>query len=416
MNVRNRRLCILAGLVVFCLGWAWYSPQGPTFTRPPHVSLPGMHADVERGLQALEQRVIETPGAGASWGEYGMALLAHQRMQEAIECFSEAIKLDPQSARWPYYLGVILVESDYVAARDHWMNSLRIDPKYVPARIRLMALLLRQNQVEQAQQFMPETLSLAPNDAQAHLLAARLCLAESNLPQAASHLVESRSLAPEQRDVFIESAVVARRMGESAAAAEFLARASVLPSTSAPLNDPWMADVYVLDASSRGPSMVADQLVQSGRFEQAASILEELHQRHPELSRPAVNRVNLLLRQGYDSQAIEELQVLIQQYPDDPLVQLTMAYALSKANTVDAAILHAEKAVQFKPDFAEAWMFLGQLHESQHSLEQADRAYRQAVSADPRLVEASQAIERVRLPLPGSDFQGETTPAAEPGR
>ena len=54
-----------------------------------------------------------------------------------------------------------------------------------------------------------------------------------------------------------------------------------------------------------------------------------------------------------------------------------------------------EKAVEVYPKFSAAWMALGQIHEQRDHLEEAGKAYRQAIAAEPKPIH----VPRERPPV-----------------
>lgn len=59
--------------------------------------------------------------------------------------------------------------------------------------------------------------------------------------------------------------------------------------------------------------------------------------------------------------------------------------AINKKN-LDEAQKNLEKAVELYPKYSAAWMMLGRLHEQREHPEEAGRAYRQAIAAEPKLI------------------------------
>lgn len=395
MPMRIKRLVAIGSLVlVGVLGTGWWQIRQFGRVTPPHIVLSGMHPDVEIELRAAEQAILNEPDSSILWGEYGMSLLAHQRMQEAIICFREASRINPRDPKWPYYLGVILVETDYSAARGEWERCLQLEPSYLPTRHRLLTLFIQQNELELAHHLLKESRELSPNDLRLLLLASRLALLNNNIEEASHALQSSRELYPQVREPYVESAKLERRRGHRELAEKYAVMGEKLPPAS--VDDPWYSEVILLDASSRNESMRADQFVQAGHFAEAAQLLEEVARRHPELSRPSVNRVNLLLRTGQTSLAMHEMELVLERHPTDPLVHLTMAHAYNLVGELEKCRLHIDRALQLKSDYFDAWMLLGQLLEKQHDPPRALEAYERALSIEPQRREAVSSAVRLR--------------------
>ena len=104
--------------------------------------LPKVRANIESALKAA----LANPDDAATVGKLGMLLSAHNLMAAAAQCFERARALEPKSFRWTYYLATS--QTDQEKSITALEEGLRLDPSYVPARLRLADLLLAANRPE----------------------------------------------------------------------------------------------------------------------------------------------------------------------------------------------------------------------------------------------------------------------------
>src|SRR5690349_7736629 len=121
-------------------------------------------------IRAAYQQALHRPGDTEAVGRLGMIFQCYGKYTLAEICFRGAHALEPKSSRWAYYLGNVeaWLGKDREAI-DHVRESLRIDPNYTPARVRLGQLLFEAGDIEQSRQVFEEAIRQRPRLAAAHL-------------------------------------------------------------------------------------------------------------------------------------------------------------------------------------------------------------------------------------------------------
>jgi tetratricopeptide (TPR) repeat protein len=79
-------------------------PAGP----PPLVPAELTDPPARKVIEDKRQAVLAAPRSGTAWGELAMAFDAHEASAEAMACYRRATDLDPNDARWPFLLGLLL--------------------------------------------------------------------------------------------------------------------------------------------------------------------------------------------------------------------------------------------------------------------------------------------------------------------
>ncbi len=72
----------------------------------PKPDLSGAYVEVREFLNEKRFAVEAAPTTANAWGEYGMALDAHEYSDEAIQCYDIAAQLKPDQLRWKYLLAL----------------------------------------------------------------------------------------------------------------------------------------------------------------------------------------------------------------------------------------------------------------------------------------------------------------------
>jgi len=98
---------------------------------------------------------------------------------------------------------------------------------------------------------------------------------------------------------------------------------------------------------------------------------------------------------GNPGAAAEVLGPLCQAHPNAPVPRLQLGLALREAGDDEAALATLRRAVDAKPDFADAWLALADLLTALERTEEADRAFAGYIAhanQKPRIAEAGRAL------------------------
>jgi tetratricopeptide (TPR) repeat protein len=103
----------------------------------------------------------------ADWHDKGLALFSQGRIDDALQSFEEAVKLDPNYAKSWYDIGIILgSKGRYVDAIKAYENAIRIDPYNAKSWWGKGAALGILGQYDEAVKALDESIRLNPNDAE----------------------------------------------------------------------------------------------------------------------------------------------------------------------------------------------------------------------------------------------------------
>ncbi len=211
----------LAAAALLLVGAAvWWAVRPAPPPAPPAVSLEGLDPMVAQAIKQAQDRVRGAPRDGRAWGGLGMVLAAHAFRPEAAFCLTEAERLEPREPRWPYYRGVMLqldgAEADAVPPLRRAVELCPADHDAV--RLRLADLLVKQGDLDGAEQHYHALLAQNADHAAARLGLARIDLARDNAAAAADELQHCLDNPAVQQAAYLVLAEVRQHLHEPAAA------------------------------------------------------------------------------------------------------------------------------------------------------------------------------------------------------
>jgi tetratricopeptide (TPR) repeat protein len=94
--------------------------------------------EMQSALQTFELAVKARPDDGLAWYNYGDALLALERTEEALEALARAVDIEPANELYRYDLGLALYNlARYEEAAQHFSLMVQADPKLERAKSHL---------------------------------------------------------------------------------------------------------------------------------------------------------------------------------------------------------------------------------------------------------------------------------------
>ncbi len=147
------------------------------------------HGDVAAAEAALEQQVARTPASAVAQQRLGAVYLLDGRLAEAKDCFSRALKIDPDYVDAVIGLGQVeTLEGDAESARKRFETAIEIDPHRTQAHFSLGSVLQIMGQIDPALAEYFRALECEPNHAQASRCIAAIQLSRNQPEQALSRL------------------------------------------------------------------------------------------------------------------------------------------------------------------------------------------------------------------------------------
>lgn len=277
-------------------------------------------------------------GVGAEWSKRrGIALMGEGQISGAEAEFLKAVELAPQDATHLVNLAQVLAAQGRMDEASAALRSaLAINPKFLPAHLKLSKVLLRAGDAGAAKQQLEEILRLDPQSdpeaVQAHGGLAAMAADSGDLGEAQEHLEGALKIRPADPTTLIQIAGLAAASGRFSDATDALRLALEV--------DPTRSDAAMT---------LAEILLRGGHHGECIVVLRTLVEDNPDHE-----RAGLLLawelatapdasdRDG--AAAVALAQRIFDRRPGDVTVADILAAALAEAGDFDSAVTVAESA------------------------------------------------------------------------
>jgi tetratricopeptide (TPR) repeat protein len=356
---------------------------------PVEVDTRGIDPEAAELIHELRRAAADDPGRADRRAELGYALEANGLPRAAIRTYLQVERLAPDDPRWSYLAAVVSAQlGELDTAIDAVDRSLAIDPGYVAAHLYRGAWLLDLGKADRAGAAYERALRLEPDNRAALYGQARVHLQRDDGAQALAIL--ERLAGSNRSDRYLQQLLGSayRLTGDLERAGEALAlgRGQAQPPA---WPDPRRG---VLQHYARGYAAEmrrADALLDAGRWQEAAGILEQLRGRNPADPDLLVNLATAYRRLGRQEESIGVLDAGLEQRPDHVRLHVNRAFAYEQSGELDRALEHLDRAIESNPKQGFVYVRKGKvLLYKLRRLEEAVAAFEQAVRHDSRDVGA----------------------------
>ena len=349
------------------------------------LDLSGMEPQVASKIEELRQSVNQNPESGDAWGKLAMNLDAADLKKESIPVYQEAAALNPSDFRWPYFCAISLSQQGSEEALSWFERACKIRPDYAPLLVNYANTLFQYGRIDHAADEYQQAIQHDPKAAHAYLGLAQISFSKTDMQTARTQLQKAFEIDPSFGEAYSLLASVCRRINDSNCADQASAAARELPTKSR-LSDPIYAQVGEEGESSlwhrsRGSEYMKQKNYDAAirEFRQAIAIRSDV-QTHEDLAQ-ALNAAGKL------AEAVDQYQQIVRQHPTARnYFGLGLSYA--KMGTYDQAEDCFRKAIEQKPDFAEAYFNLAVAYARTGRLAETIESLQQAVRVNPGYTEA----------------------------
>ena len=249
-----------------------------------------------KGPETLETQVLTDPSA-RTWGALGGWFGERHDYSCAIPAFESAVKLDPDSARMHYFLGLSLYSSGQVdPSIAELRRSVELDSNDVQARLALGVAYHQLGHAADAEAAWESALAIDPNSTTALDWLAKARIADGQFGAA----IELLSSAPADENLTLDLALAHSESGSFDKAADTLS-ASLAQSPGALRVATALATVYV----------------QSHRYQDATNLIRATLNAHPNDAATELLYLRLLVLQDDDADAEPIAQKMLAEHPQD---------------------------------------------------------------------------------------------------
>jgi len=341
-------------------------------------------SELRERIQKADAAVKQRAGDVRALGELARLYLANGYQREAETALRGLTKYDPTNARWDHYLATLLAGYGRLEeAIAFWQKTVRLDPHYRTAQLKLAEALLKTNRLDESRKLYSGVLAQDPSEPYASLGLAQIEIQDGRWAAAREHLETAVGADPLFSAGWALLATVDDRLGDSGGSDQAREKANVLGRFK-DVPDPWMDELVPDIYDAYRLQVIASTISATGGAEKAIPILQRAIQVAPKDSRPHRQLGKLEVTLHQNDQARAEFEKAIALQPHDPFayidlvglyrnsgdvnaalrllgdavkncptaegVQLEMGLALMAANRVGEALPYLQKAVELAPD------------------------------------------------------------------
>ena len=326
--------------------------------------------DPDRGIRELEAAT----GADDAPLQADMALIAgYMRRGESAKALAAAqalAKKRPTDPAAQQILGSVHVaRKEPAAARAAYGRALELNPTYLPAVAGLARLDLSEKKLADARARFEAVVAKEPNNELA-LLGLAEVLANTQAPAKEIAAILQRAVAAKPQSATARLALIRLHLQEK----DTRAALAAAQEASAALPD----DLRIVDALGRA------QLA-AGETNQAIETFNRLAAAQPDSTVPLIRLAAVYGSRKEPEKAIEVLQRALKLAPTDPAINRDLVLGYLVAGRVDDAVKQARALQTALPKSAIGFLLEGDIYATTKQWVPAERAYREAMKADPAL-------------------------------
>lgn len=304
---------------------------------------PETQKQVEQAFTAAHEHLNDAQAIG----KLGMLLDVYHRSDDAAFCYRRAHLLEPTSFKWLYYWGSLLFnEKKMQDAVPVLTAALSLQPRYLPAKLKLGEALLDTGEIEAAAEIYEGILKDDPDTAEAYYGLGRVQSARGDRSAAADQYRKACDLFPNYGAAHYELALAYHKLGRLSDAKEQLELRNRNPNIVPPVADPLRDELRDLDRSAMDHLERGMLLEQVGRVEDAIAETEKALELNPSLVKAHVNLLILYGRVGNVGKAEEHYTAIVAVAPNDfPEAYYNYGVLLLKQQNLDGAEKAFRKAL-----------------------------------------------------------------------
>ena len=410
-----RRTVLVASLVLALTVLACSREDAPPAWKteleavPPVLRLEELDLPVRQQYELVQNEVDEllrNPKAepadlGLAYGRLGMWHQVYVFPELAAICYRNAERLAPQDVRWPYYLGVIFLNSSMDDARAAFERALALAPGDAAILIHLGETELAAGAVDKAEAHFRAALAAEPTNPGALAGLGSTAVSRKDYAEAVTHLEQVLENQPDSSKLHQLLGLAYRGLGDASRAQEHLSRVASDVNNQVALAWP-DARIEALEGmadSARVHTRRAKAALKRGDRETAGRAFELAMQARPDDAGLRSAFARFLLDGGQISEAVSHAARAAKAKPADPTVRSLYGRALSESGDLDAAESELREAIRLDPRLHEAWTRLAAVQTKRNRHAEALNAFEEAIRLDPTTLRtrAQRAVTLLRL-------------------
>ncbi|MFZ2237514.1 MAG: tetratricopeptide repeat protein [Dokdonella sp.] len=302
--------------------------------------------------------------------------------------FADAAAINPDDGRWPYLQALIaLARGQEPAAKTFFERSFKLNASYLPARMALANVLVRDNELDRARAILEEFTKDNKTYPMPLAVLGAIALRQERNSEAVNLFKLAVAAEPQATQLYGGLALAQEKTGDKKGAEASRAKAGdVGPS----LPDPMMARILPI-VDLKAP-LIASGAAAPASGGQAA---DEAPAAGPKQS--AMVAASMSATSGDYDAARKTLDAALKQFPNDAEVLLAYARVEAAAGKFDAARSRARAATVAAPKEVGPWYVQGLVEEAAGDDAAATAAFTKVLTIDNRNTRARIAIGTIQL-------------------
>jgi len=271
--------------------------------------------------------------------------LRMQMWQNGIVLCSQALEVDPNNYIMHYNLGISYQRHDRLdEAIDSYRQALKIRPLYNDALNNLAVALSLQNKNSEAIKYLDVLLQIQPDHYEAHNNLGCILRGQDRLEEAINQYEQAIKIKPDYLEARCNLGNLLQSMGKTSQAINQYNQAL------------WIQPNYI-------PALynLADVFQAQGNLDEAIIQYRIILRLKPDHIESLSNLGASLAIQGKLDEAITIFESVIKMQPDNINAHMNLGYALQLQGKVDGAIKQYQQVLRLAPDDAEAYQNLAQV-------------------------------------------------------
>lgn len=336
--------------------------------------------DYQTELGLWADTVAKRPQSLFARQNYGVALLAAGRNEEAIRQHEAAVRLKPDDATLHYNLGLALFQLGRVeAAIAEYKAALRLKPDDADIHNNLGVALVQHGEPALALGHYALAARLKPDNPQFHYNHG-LCLSTlGRTAEAIAAYETALRLKPDAADTH-------NNLGTA------LAESGRLEAAIGHYNEALRLKPGDIDTRKN----LGNALLMAGRADEAAVQFHAVLERQPGDAEGHFGLGNVLAQQGRSAEAVAQYEAALQTAPNNADTHFKLGNALVQLDRDAEAVPHYEAALRLGPDDAGTHDNLGVVYVRLGRLAEAEREFTAALKLQPGLEAARQHLQRLQ--------------------
>jgi protein O-GlcNAc transferase len=356
---------------------------------------------LEEAAECYRQAIAVNPGYAEGLLNLGFVSRELGRYEDAERYLQQAVRADPALADAYYLLGgMAQARGNPDAAIGHFNKTLELKPDFEMAYGDLCQILFQNGQIEGARKVIQQGLSLFPQSALFHCYLGNLYVAEKKREQAIACYRKALTIQPDDAEVLVLLGNIHKDQGELDDALGCYRRALALRPDSAEVNNNlgsvfhamsnfgeavnyYQRALLLKPDSAEINSNLGAVFQDQGNLDKAEACYRNALALDPEYA-DAHNKLGTLF---HDRDDLDEAQACYRKAlalePDSTDALNNLGVAFQAMGNFDEAAAYYRKALALKPDSADANLNLGILFSKQGNLIEAESCYRKAITLRP---------------------------------